>query len=178
MRIGPLTIIGTGDTPLLRVLEMEPRDIFFDAPLIGLDRPIVYTDPTTGDLQMLDWSSTFAPVASGKFPLQAYVAEAAGTVLPFLDDIPYPTAALNPGNVMSSVAARIKLAHSKGIEARWWGVVSWPRRVRWRMWRRLKALGADWINADELVEVAQFLRGEGNEHGRGHGHGQEGDKQE
>lgn len=27
------------------------------------------------------------------------------------------------------------------------------------MWRRLKALGADWINADELEEVAEFLRG-------------------
>lgn len=30
--------------------------------------------------------------------------------------------------------------------------------MRWRMWRRLKALGADWINADDLEEVAQFLR--------------------
>ena len=173
MSIGPLTIIGTGDTPILRVLEHDPRDIFIDAPLLALDRPIVYTDPGSGDLEMLDWHPTFAPVASGKFPLQAYVAETAAWVVPFasqtLDNIPYPTAALNPSAIMSSVAAHIKLAHSKGIEARWWGVVSWPRRVRWRMWRRLKALGADWINADELEEVAQFLRGDGHDHGRREG---------
>jgi hypothetical protein len=167
MSIGPLTIIGTGDTPILRVLEQNPRDIFIDAPLLALDRPIVYTDPTSGDLQLLDWHPTFAPVASGKFPLQAYLAETVSLALPFslqtLDNIPFPNltlpASLNPSAVISSVAAHIKLAHSKGIEARWWGVVSWPRRIRWRMWRRLKALGADWINADELEEVAEFLRG-------------------
>jgi hypothetical protein len=163
MSIGPLTVIGTGGTPILRVLEQDPRDVFFDAPLLALDKPIIYTNPKTGDLQQLDWHPTFAPVASGKFPLQAYIAEAVSTVTPaaltMLDNIPYPKSSINPTTVMSSVAAHIKLAHSKNIEARWWGVISWPKRVRWRMWRRLKALGADWINADELEEVASFLRG-------------------
>jgi hypothetical protein len=188
MVLGPLTIIGTGDTPLFSVLQEKERIIFFDAPLLHLARPVVFPDPETGVMKTMDWDPTFAPVASGKFPLQAYISQIIGLICPleWFESIPYPhrrpsspssssSSSFSIEGSVSTVREDIRLAHSKGIQARWWGVIGWPRSVRWRMWRRLKTLGADWINADQLREVSRFLRAyEEIERGKGAREGKRG----
>lgn len=183
MVLGPLTIIGTGDTQVNDVLGQNPRDFFLDAPLTALSRPIIYPNPKTGDMGVVDWNPTFSPVASGKFPIDAYATQDAVSVLPFTipsgvsnlipslfnrsvqqvetESLAPPSNAESRSLVPSTVAAHIQLAHSKGIETRWWGVVNWPRFVRVRVWQKLMDWGEDWLNADELEEAADFLRRRG-----------------
>ena len=53
------------------------------------------------------------------------------------------------------------LAHSGGIKARWWGVARWPGPLRRYLWELQWKAGVDWLNADDLEDVAQFLRQKG-----------------
>ncbi|KAF5367060.1 hypothetical protein D9758_003887 [Tetrapyrgos nigripes] len=52
-----VTVIGTGNTPLQSVLEQSPRDLFFDAPLIGLNDTF---DPTISPIASTDYEVAVA----------------------------------------------------------------------------------------------------------------------
>jgi hypothetical protein len=58
LRKGPLTIVGTGETPLEAVLAAEPRYIFYDAPLLTLSEGIKRPDGTK-----INWTREVAPMA-------------------------------------------------------------------------------------------------------------------
>jgi hypothetical protein len=49
----PITVVGTGNTPLAQVQSQDPRDIFFDAPV--------------GDLSPDIYNQSLSPIASGSF---------------------------------------------------------------------------------------------------------------
>jgi hypothetical protein len=125
----PLTIIGTGSTPIDFVASQSPRYVFYDAPLVTLSTPHVLRNGKT-----VEWDRTISPMASAKFPVTSY------------------------WNAYHVMKAYQKEADRRGIQSRWWGVVRWPGMARRRMWEVQAQVGVGWINADDLEEVATFLR--------------------
>lgn len=121
---GPITIIGTGETPLSRVYHANPRHIFFDAPLVDLDAE-TYIDQ--GDT-LVQWDASIAPIASSKWLWWNY----------------YPN--------VESLKKYSQAAHKRGIKARWWGVARWPAYFRRALWNVQLQAGVDVINADDLAE--------------------------
>ena len=138
---GPITIIGTGDTPLDAVYHQSPRFIFYDAPIKALRTPVTVPNSAFGPEATFDWDSTVAPMASGKLPPLYHLA-----------------LALPP---WSSMVDRLRgysnQARDLGMRSRWWGYAHKPTWIRRRMWEVIRESGAVWVNADELVEAADWL---------------------
>ena len=122
LRQGPLTIIGTGSTPLSRVLAAQQRYIFFDAPLVDLDQELRIDD------RIVEWSPHISPMASAQWLWSSYYSNAA-SIKRFSDQ-----------------------AHKRGIKCRWWGVARWPTYLRNALWNLQLEAEVDWINADDLSE--------------------------
>jgi hypothetical protein len=57
---GAVTVVGTGNTPLDKVLAAAPRDLFYDAHI----QDIKDTPPAEG----VEWGPEIAPMASANFP--------------------------------------------------------------------------------------------------------------
>lgn len=147
-----ITVVGTGDTPLASIQGLgytthQPRDIFFDAPLLELseDKDHVY-------------NSTISPLASVDF----------GSSVGLYWTIP----ALGRRIVRDLT----RTAHAKGIQARFWNTPMTPRWARYVpkascyfplraslnhsvrnfIWQMLMDEGADWLNVDALQEASEF----------------------
>ncbi|EPQ60709.1 hypothetical protein GLOTRDRAFT_90125 [Gloeophyllum trabeum ATCC 11539] len=127
---GPVTVVGTGNSPLEPIKALEPRDYFFDAPLTQLRDPSLNTT----------WDFTLSPLASTDYGTAVGwsgigdISEAQRTnITKFVDD-----------------------AHSFGIKARFWDTPGWPIQARDNVWRELVNDGADWLNADDLEAASQF----------------------
>nr|XP_031857987.1 uncharacterized protein CI109_006610 [Kwoniella shandongensis]KAA5525059.1 hypothetical protein CI109_006610 [Kwoniella shandongensis] len=142
---GPLTIIGTGSTPIPRVYYSALRYIFYDAPLLELSEP--YTIPTTsfGPSTTFNWDKTISPMASSKFPLLDYLALGPGS----------DKGGSNP--FWCNLKLFSAIARGKGIQSRWWGVARQPRWLRRKMWEVLWKSGAAVINSDDLREFKLWL---------------------
>ncbi|KAL7425246.1 Altered inheritance of mitochondria protein 6 [Cryptotrichosporon argae] len=141
---GPLTVIGTGDTPIARVYRANPRVIFKDAPLVFLHKPYTIPASATEPAATFEWDATMAPMASSKFPVLFNLA-----------------LALPPNNLIVAELNRYTAeARRRGIKSRWWGAAAHFGWVRRRNWAVQKAGGADWINGDDLVELGRWLRDE------------------
>lgn len=159
LTIGPLTVIGTGDTPINSILGANPRYVFKDGPLTNLTQPIMYPDPETGSLIQVDWHPSFAPMASAKFTVAAHASYFLSSTL-FLPvrqafSLAFPT----PAFVADADSSRhVREAHARGIESRWWGVARQPKPLRQALWGYIKDIGTDWLNADDLEEVAEWYK--------------------
>jgi hypothetical protein len=155
--LGPLTIIGTGDTPINSILSDNPRYIFKDAPLTKLDEPIIYPDPRTGNLIQVDWHPSFAPMASAKFSVASHASYLTSSVFFLPIRQAFRLAFSTPAFLAHADSSKyVRAAHAKGIESRWWGLARHPKPLRWALWGYVKDIGTDWLNADDLDEVAQF----------------------
>ncbi|KAF7538569.1 hypothetical protein G7054_g2804 [Neopestalotiopsis clavispora] len=128
---GPVTVIGTGNTPLDLVQGVEPRDYFYDGPL-----PTLATNNITKEV---------SPIASTDFAVQfgeVRNQEFNSTQLELLD-------------------AQVAAAHAKGIAVRYWDLPGFPVGTRNAVWRTLWNAGVDLINVDDLEAVANFWEGSG-----------------
>lgn len=123
MQHGPVTIVGTGDTPIARVVNATPRYIFYDAPFVDIDKGFDMPDG-----QHLDWTKEVSPVCSSRWMWK----------------ILYPSA-----DTLREYSNR---AHARGIQTRWWDVPRWPGFLRRSLWSLQLQAGVDWINADDLQE--------------------------
>lgn len=133
MTNGPVTIIGTGDTPLDMVAPVANRDYFFDAPLAHLN-----------DAKYSDITGLVSPIASTNFE------EAVGKITRDTDPI------LNDDQVRA-LRNQIATAKKRGIGARYWNTPSWPVRQRNLVWRTLLREGVTLLNADDLdAVIAEF----------------------
>ncbi|KLO15635.1 hypothetical protein SCHPADRAFT_824485, partial [Schizopora paradoxa] len=122
--LGPLRIVGTGNTPIGRVYTQQPaRDVFYDAPLKA------------------EWTPALAPMASSKWLLSSYLS------LP-----PYALPPAMRKGAIKELRRYSEEAHARGIKARWWGSARWPAVVRRRVWEVQREAGVDWMNADDLAE--------------------------
>jgi hypothetical protein len=159
LTLGPLTVIGTGDTPINAILSENPRYIFKDAPLTRLNEPIIYPDPVTGNLIQVDWHPSFAPMASAKLSIASHVSYLTSSTIFLPIRQAFRLALSNPTLLDDADPPRfVREAHARGIEARWWGVARHPKLLRWALWGYVKDIGTDWLNADDLAEVADFSR--------------------
>ncbi|KZF20408.1 alkaline phosphatase [Xylona heveae TC161] len=125
---GPVTVIGTGNTPLSHVENVTSRDYFFDANLAKLDS---------------DQSSVthlISPIASTDF--EASIGKVAGSSL--------------NDTQLATLRQQISDAHSKGIAVRYWNTPAWPITTRNGIWKQLIEEGVDLLNADDLAAAAGF----------------------
>ncbi|KAJ6007543.1 hypothetical protein N7540_011519 [Penicillium herquei] len=127
---GPVTIIGTGDTPLDMVAPVSDRDYFFDGPLANLNDP-----------EFAHIDGTISPIASTNFV--AAVGKITADTDPILND-----------QQLKSLRDQISTANSRGIGARYWNTPHWPIRTRDLVWRTLLREGVALLNADDLDAVA------------------------
>ncbi|KIW13536.1 hypothetical protein PV08_08724 [Exophiala spinifera] len=125
---GPVTVIGTGNTPLDQVQGVDDRDYFFDANLALLS--------TTQSNITRDVS----PVASTQF--SKYFGTINGTTF--------------NGTQLATLGEHIAVAQEKGILARYWDTPAWPVKTRNAVWETLIEAGVGLLNADDLAEAAGF----------------------
>jgi hypothetical protein len=123
---GPVTVIGTGNTPLNQVQGVSPRDYFFDGPLATL---------ATSNI-----TKEVSPIASVDFQT-AVGAQPNGTF-----------SATQLHNLTTQIAA----AKAKGIGTRYWDLPGWPVSTRNRIWTQLWAAGVTLVNVDDLIAGAGF----------------------
>ncbi|KAK1997058.1 hypothetical protein LX36DRAFT_88408 [Colletotrichum falcatum] len=121
---GPITVVGTGNTPFELVAENSTyRDTFFDAPLLKLDG--------------YDFNPTNSYYTSVSFK------KAIGTV--WFGD-------LTEAQIMK-LRNQVKAAHSRGLKVRYWDLPAWPISVRNHIWDVLVREGVDILNVDDLKGV-------------------------
>ncbi|KAJ4293667.1 hypothetical protein N0V90_008951 [Kalmusia sp. IMI 367209] len=124
----PVTVIGTGNTPIWLVQSAVPRDAFYDAPLALL-------------------SSTFDNITANDSPIASTDFEASlGAVRKqeFND------------TQLGTLRSQLQAAHVKGIKARYWNQPAFPVGTRNAIWRTLWDEGVDFINVDDLEGAAGF----------------------
>lgn len=131
---GPVTVIGTGNTPLDQVQGVSPRDYFYDAPI-----PTLAT--TFSNI-----TSDVSPIASTDFAVQ------------------FPGVRGSTGLADAQLALlrdQVAVAHGKGILLRYWDLPGWPIGTRNAVWRSLWDNGVDILNVDDLEGIANFWEGLG-----------------
>lgn len=134
MIISAVTIIGTGNTPLIGIQALSPRYMFFDAPLTQLKN-------ATSNAQLnVTWGPEIAPIASVDY-----------NVAVGWDGI---------GNItdaqLKAMRQFIADAKSLGIRSRFWDTPETPQQAMFRVWQTLIDEHADWLNADDLATAAAF----------------------
>ncbi|KAG6884749.1 hypothetical protein C0993_008539 [Termitomyces sp. T159_Od127] len=130
LHIGAVTVVGTGNTPLEGIQALEPRDMFFDAPLNALN------DSSINAV----WNASLAPIASVD-----YEAVVGWNGIQNITE-----------EQRSAIITLVESAHSFGIKARFWDTPAWPIQARDNVWRELLDDGADWLNADDLEAASKF----------------------
>ncbi|KAL9054109.1 MAG: hypothetical protein Q9162_004366 [Coniocarpon cinnabarinum] len=126
---GPVTVIGTGNTPLNQVQGIQPRDYFYDARLDLLNS------------SQSNITASVSPIASVDFETAIGTVPRSGTLL---------------ANQTATLQNQVEIARAKGIGARYWDTPGWPISVRNSVWGQLWDAGVMLINVDDLVAGAGF----------------------
>ena len=125
---GPVTVIGTGNTPLDQVQGVSPRDYFYDANLAMLGTTLT------------NITSDVSPIASAQF--SRFIGSINGTI--FND------------TQIALVRQHLQIAKSRGIAGRYWDTPAWPISTRNAVWTTLVEQGVGLLNADDVAEAAGF----------------------
>lgn len=129
---GPITVVGTGNTPLDKVLNQgKIRDIFFDGPLDLLSRDS--NQYNLGVSPMV--SSSLKKLVNNEY-------------------IPISGLTKDQNDRM---AKQIEIAHEKGIVTRIWDTPWWPVIREDNIWRQIINAGSDLLNADDLQKAVEFV---------------------
>lgn len=129
----PVTVIGTGNTPLDQIQGVDHRDYFYDAPLPYLGTTFRNITSDVSLTANWDFADTFGEVREQS---------------------------LNSSQ-MDTLQGQVKTAHDKGIIVRYWDLPGWPIGTRNAIWRILWDAGVDLINVDDLEGAANFWWNEG-----------------
>ncbi|KAL9100657.1 MAG: hypothetical protein Q9163_003984 [Psora crenata] len=124
----PVTVIGTGNTPLVQVQSQMPRYVFYDGPIPTLNS--TFSNIT----------SQISPIASTDFT--ANFGTVTGTSL--------------NDTQLALLRQQVRTAHAKGIKLRYWNQPAWPISTRNGLWRQLRTEAVDLINVDDLEAGAGF----------------------
>lgn len=129
---GPVTVVGTGNTPLNQVQGINSRDYFFDGPLATLNSSFSNITASVSPIASVSFSSQFGQVR---------------------------TENLN-STQLALLRSQIAVAHNKGILVRYWDQPGWPVSTRNAVWRQLYNEGADLLNVDDLEGAANYWAGD------------------
>jgi len=127
MHQGPLTIVGTGNTPFELVQQNSTdRYIFFDAPLRTISEP--------------QYNSTNSYYASTNF------GAAVGRLW-----LGYVTSKQE-----SIMKQQIQAAADKSLKSRYWDTPAWPIATRDNVWGKLMELNVGMLNVDDLASTTRW----------------------
>lgn len=127
MHQGPLTIVGTGNTPFELVQQNSTdRYIFYDAPLRTIAEP--------------QYNSTNSYYASTSF------GAAIGRLW---------LGRLN-SKQESTMKKQIQAAEDKGLKSRYWDTPAWPISYRDHVWGKLMEMNAGMLNVDDLASATRW----------------------
>lgn len=124
VKFGPVTVIGTGGTPLELVAPVKSRDYFYDGPLLSL--------------AVQNITKEISPIASTQ--LSAAVGEVGSK-------------GLNKTQV-AKVEQLIGDAKKRGIWVRFWDLPGWPISTRNTVWKQIMDADVYLVNADDLQAAA------------------------
>ncbi|KAL3424809.1 hypothetical protein PVAG01_04090 [Phlyctema vagabunda] len=125
---GPVTVIGTGNTPLDLVQPVVERDYFWDAPIATLNTTFSNITALVSPIASTSFTSQFGPVRGSS-----------------LND-----------TQLALLRTQVAVAKGKGIKLRYWDQPNWPLSTRDGIWKTLVAEGVDLINADDVVAAAEL----------------------
>lgn len=131
---GPVTVIGTGNTPRALVQGVSPRDYFWDGPAADLTKD-----------EFKDVTAAVSPVASAGFG-EYFAGEGSAT---------RRSGTLNETQ-LALLRSQVGEAHARGIMVRYWDTPGWPIAARNQVWRTLWDAGVDLLNADDLEAASEF----------------------
>ncbi|KAH3676490.1 hypothetical protein WICPIJ_009070 [Wickerhamomyces pijperi] len=129
-----VTVIGTGNTPFEYIQGINDRDIFFDGDLLALNE-------TMADGVTLKYNKSISPIASTS------LKKAIGTV---------DENGISKGQKMT-LKTYIDQAHSLGIMVRIWDLEYWPVWKKFNIYKTLREIGCDFLNADDLQWVSETM---------------------
>ncbi|KAF2462770.1 uncharacterized protein BDR25DRAFT_308150 [Lindgomyces ingoldianus] len=130
---GPVTIIGTGNTPLSAIQSAIPRSAFYDAPLPLLSSTFSNITAFDSPIASTDFAVQFGKVVNQEFN----------------------------ATQLDVLRSQVKTAHDKGIKVRYWDQPGWPVGTRNAVWRTLIDEGVDILNVDDLKGCAEFWEARG-----------------
>ncbi|KAF9892536.1 Altered inheritance of mitochondria protein 6 [Aspergillus nanangensis] len=156
---GPVTVVGTGNTPFnLVTANATYRDIFFDAPLEMMTED--YTRGETPRVMAMRSAENAGQglsgvpkteIVSGPFNwTNSYYASVS-----FRKAIGFPWSFHLTDRQIGRIRAQIRGAHRRGLKVRYWSLPSWPRSLRNHLWSVLVHEGVDMLNVDDLQAAAQ-----------------------
>ncbi|EXJ76580.1 uncharacterized protein A1O5_01088 [Cladophialophora psammophila CBS 110553] len=126
--VGPVTVIGTGNTPLNQIQPLHERDYFFDAHLDLLNSTESNITAAVSPVASTDFAAQFGPMNGTTFN----------------------------STQLETLISQIEVAKSKGILARYWDTPAWPISTRNAVWATLLEQGVGLLNADDLPAAAGF----------------------
>ncbi|KAF2500185.1 hypothetical protein BU16DRAFT_452579 [Lophium mytilinum] len=125
---GPLTVVGTGNTPFEDVIaNSTERYVFFDAPLLDVANEKYTTENSY-------YASTALKPAIGRVG---------------------PIKKISSGQE-DKLKTQIKAAADKGLVSRYWSTPSWPISLRDKVWTTLTEDGVGMLNVDDLVSATRW----------------------
>ncbi|KAI9785351.1 MAG: Altered inheritance of mitochondria protein 6 [Geoglossum umbratile] len=177
---GPITVVGTGNTPFnLVVANQTYRDAFFDAPL-----DTMWEDPGTLVSNLMTWdvngmaedekfdgrpfqlppsrkrstsdgeATPIAPLSDTYNTTNSYYASAS-----FGDTVGRVWRGHLSDEQLNIIRGQIQGAHRRGLKVRYWDLPSWPIGKRNRVWNILVREGIDILNVDDLRAASGGLWG-------------------
>ncbi|KAL4893462.1 PLC-like phosphodiesterase [Aspergillus ambiguus] len=154
---GPVTIVGTGNTPFhLVTANASYRDIFFDAPLEvlagasdgGSHEAAPSANPNAG--QGLSGMPAGGIAADAFDWTNSYYASVS-----FKQSIGLPWSVRLTDRQIERIRAQVRAAHRRGLKVRYWGLPGWPRSLRNHLWSVLVREGVDILNVDDLQSATR-----------------------
>lgn len=123
---GPVTLVGSGNTPFDSLVENGTyRYAFFDAPLESLENTMYDTT-----------NSYYASVALSRGIGRVWFG-------------------IFRRGQLRTLRYQLQQAHARGLQARYWGLPTWPISVRNAVWSTLVAEGVDLLNVDDIWAAAR-----------------------
>lgn len=127
LRQGPLTIVGTGNTPFDLIQQNSTsRVVFFDAPLLSIS-----------EAQYNTTNSYYASVDLKKAIGHIWLNRLSAKQVDTLTD-------------------QINAADAKGLKSRYWDEPRWPISLRDKVWLKLTELNVGMLNVDDLVSATRW----------------------
>lgn len=127
MHQGPLTIVGTGNTPFELVQQdSTDRYIFFDAPLRSISEEAY--NSTNSYYASVNFGGAIGKLWFGKITSKQE----------------------------DTMKQQIDAAEAKGLKSRYWDTPSWPIGLRTRVWAKLMELNVGMLNVDDLESAAHW----------------------
>ncbi|KAL1972789.1 hypothetical protein VTN31DRAFT_6331 [Thermomyces dupontii] len=142
----PVVVVVSGNAPFDSLTSNTTyRDIFYDAPLARIDHKGPPLSPMPAFRNPPQHIITTREAYN---PTNSYYASAS-----YKKSVGFPWLFPIMSWQLERIRAQINSAHRRGLKVRYWGIPSWPRRLRDHIMSILEKEGVDVLNVDDLNSV-------------------------